>query len=200
MQYPIIDNLIYAYIRNGWTGLDFNPINIWDEQWEVGGISPSTGLDNPSDNSIRSLFIPCNENTSYYLHTNVSASYVWFYDSEYNFISFSTETVNRVFTTPANCYFIRLRIGDSSNVVQEYAGGISVNYPPTYTAYISSEESEDHIKTFKDDIAHRLRLPLIRNFPHPVIDALISAADRQHTEEEKEILRHYLTPLGIGGI
>ena len=50
------------------------------------------------------------------------------------------------------------------------------------------------------DIDKRLKLPMSHYFPHPVIDAIISAADGQHTEEEKEILRHYLTPLGIGGI
>lgn len=50
------------------------------------------------------------------------------------------------------------------------------------------------------DFVLRLKLPLPHYFPHSVIDALISAADGQYTEEEKEILRHYLTPLGIGGI
>lgn len=200
MQYPIIDNLIYAYLRNGWTGLNVNPINIWDEQWEAGGISTETGLNEPSLSSIRSFFIPCGKNTSYYLHTNVPPSYVWFYDSEYNFISFSTQTANRVFNTPANCYFIKLRIGDLRTVVQEYAGGISVNYPATYTAYISNEESENNLKIFKDDVSHRLRLPLIRNFPHPVIDALQRAAAGAQTADDIEVLRHYLKPLGIGGI
>ena len=36
------------------------------------------------------------------------------------------------------------------------------------------------------DIFSRTRLPLIRYFPHPVIDALISASDGQQTEKENE--------------
>lgn len=52
----------------------------------------------------------------------------------------------------------------------------------------------------KDNIAHRLKLPLPHYFPHPVIDALKRAETGTQTADDTEILRHYLTPLGIGGI
>ena len=49
-------------------------------------------------------------------------------------------------------------------------------------------------------ISHRLKLPLPHYFPHPVIDALQRAAAGTQTADDTEILRNYLTPLGIGGI
>lgn len=50
------------------------------------------------------------------------------------------------------------------------------------------------------DIARKLRLPMIKYFPHPVIDALQRASTGTQTADDTEVLRHYLTPLGIGGI
>ena len=67
-------------------------------------------------------------------------------------------------------------------------------------AYINNGWTGLDIPQTKDDIAHRLKLPLPHYFPHPVIDALQRAAAGNQTADDTEILRHYLTPLGIGGI
>lgn len=200
MQYPIIDNLIYAYLKNGWTGLNVKPINIWDELTEVGGISSLDGEEVSQIYTIRSFFIPVSANTSYYLHcTFGQACYLFYYTNEKVYIRSSGAYIgNVVLSIPDNCGYLRIQFSYEYGII--YRNDTSINYPATYTSYITNEESENHIKTFKKDIAHRLKLPMIHYFPHPVIDALISAADGQHTEEEKEILRHYLTPLGIGGI
>ena len=69
----------------------------------------------------------------------------------------------------------------------------SITYQLTETELIS-------VIGIKDDIAHRLKLPLPHYFPHPVIDALQRASAGTQTADDTEILRHYLTPLGIGGI
>ena len=89
MQYPIIDLITSAYINNGWTGLDVKPINIWDETWEKGGLSTSTGETEFSITSIRSAdFIPCIPNINYYLSCVTAATYIWFYRNDKSYINF----------------------------------------------------------------------------------------------------------------
>ena len=48
------------------------------------------------------------------------------------------------------------------------------------------------------DFVYRLSLPIMKCYP--LVDALIRAGSGDQTAEDTEILRHYLTPLGIGGI
>lgn len=212
MQYPIIDNLIYAYLANNWTGLgNVNAINMWNEVWYKGVIE-TTGSLNPTVNRVTTDYIPVNEHVMYAFHMPISArGRGAFYDRNYNLISYygdyplnlndviqTTDGYYFIITPPENSAFFRYTLNTTYGSVYNY--DVSLNFPSSYHNYISLEESDLNIKRFNDDIAHRLRLPLVRNFPHPVIDALISAADGQQTEEENEILRHYLTQLGIGGI
>lgn len=111
-------------------------INLWDEVWESGSLSTTTGENQPNSNMIRSVnYIPCKPSTSYYLKATNPASYIWFYNKNQEFISYSMSTPNRVFTTPDNCYFMRLRVGDSSNHQTTYDNDISLNYPSTDTEY-----------------------------------------------------------------
>lgn len=51
-----------------------------------------------------------------------------------------------------------------------------------------------------NNFPNRLKLPLPHYFPHPVIDALTHASAGTQTAEDTQILKHYLEPLGIGGI
>lgn len=70
----------------------------------------------------------------------------------------------------------------------------------TFITYQLTQTELYYAIGIKDDIAHRLKLPLPHYFPHPVIDALQRAAAGTQTADDTEILQHYLTPLGIGGI
>ena len=84
-----------------------------------------------------------------------------------------------------------------------YYGGAFSTYrgcPACIIQKYSNNSGTNYYKKVFNDISNRLKLPLIKYFPHSVIDALISASTGQQTAEETEILKHYLTPLGIGGI
>ena len=74
-----------------------------------------------------------------------------------------------------------------------------MEYATPITYQLTEIELENALG-IKDEFSHRLKLPLPHYFPHPVIDALQRAAAGTQTADDTEILRHYLTPLGIGGI
>lgn len=209
MQYPIIDNLIYAYLANGWTGLNytdnanFNIFPLVDGWYNIQNEFSATTL-----NGVKAIrnFISVKPgdiiSLQYYNYptaTTLPTSYrywkdILFYDINKSFLSAiqTQDTIqNNVLTVtvPNNAYYIRYSL-------RTYENGTEYIYLKLNG--IQREFSGN--TTNLTDIKNRLKLPMIHYFPHPVIDAIISAADGQHTEEEKEILRHYLTPLGIGGI
>lgn len=85
--------------------------NIWNEQWEIGGIN-SSGQNLTGDkyqDRIRSKgYTAVLPNTKYrYSSPNGSANGVAFYDASYNFISKEYLSPVEVFTTPALCAYIR---------------------------------------------------------------------------------------------
>lgn len=70
----------------------------------------------------------------------------------------------------------------------------------TPTTYQLTEEEVISVLGERNDISPRLKLPMIHYFPYPVIDSLKRASEGTMTNKDREILTHYLTPLGIGGI
>lgn len=197
MQYPIIDTIYQAYIINGWTGLDISTgKNL--AYIELIGQCPSVSTGNIINHApaVTSNLINVESDTDYtftrYSTESIVAVYVFSYDINNSFIGVRNFSDSQEFTlhTESNVKYLRIRIDRTSEndpvpIIQFELGTISTPYEP-YSP--------------KSDFPNRLKLPLPHYFPHPVIDALISAADGQQTEEENEILRHYLTPLGIGGI
>ena len=99
--------------------------NQWDEQWEIGRINEATGEAEPKDNSIRSKnYIPVIPNTKYYVRRGSSASeYFVFYDREYKYIG--NKYVGDNFTTPANCAYVKFRLGSAYGTA--YKGDICIN-------------------------------------------------------------------------
>lgn len=74
------------------SGFRIRGINLWDEEWEANGLSYSTGLpDDTRTNRIRSEnFLPCSPLEPLYFLMGDGASetsWLYFYDSSYNFIS-----------------------------------------------------------------------------------------------------------------
>ena len=114
-------------------------INIWDEEWEVGGISNSTGANITSSNQIRSKnFTPILPNTSYYFRapSNMNTYNVQsrFYDTDKNYIGTGgTWYCNDDFTTPSDAHYFRFAM--QTNYGTTYNNDISINYPSTDTDY-----------------------------------------------------------------
>ena len=126
----------------GWTGANVfvTGTNIWDEDWEIGGIQLNDGANFANTARLRSKnHIPALPNTDYYIGAEASLAYtswlvICFYDADKNFISGISPYINRVFTTPSNTRFIRFSTSDAWGG-SAYTGGISINYPSTATAY-----------------------------------------------------------------
>jgi hypothetical protein len=120
--------------------LGVNTINQWDEQWEVGYINETTGQVQAGYKFISKNFIPCLPNTQYRKLGTLGvapAYYGWllfyYYDENHNFIGRDSQwTADGVFTTPANCHFMKFR---SYSDCSSYGNDISINYPATDTSY-----------------------------------------------------------------
>jgi hypothetical protein len=121
---------------SGWTEAEVTRtgVNVWDEEWELGGLDINTGAVFSDPEKIRSKnFCACKPGTTYRKVCANPATYAWFYDIEKNFISFAISA--NTFTTPDNCYYFKLRIGDMQHKQTTYNHDISINYPSTDTEY-----------------------------------------------------------------
>lgn len=203
MQYPIIDNLIYAYQRNGWTGLELTyGKNLFNTNF-VHGIWASGIFYSHESSSSRYITtldkIHVFPNTDYTISFNINRQISYYVFGLYNINGEFIEQIisyNGTVQTTDLAYFVTINVllvDTITSITQIEISNVQLEKGTQVTPYEPYEPPTT-------DIASRLKLPLPHYFPHPVINALISAADGQHTEEEKEVLRHYLTPLGIGGI
>ena len=107
--------------------------NQWDEEWEVGSISGITGQNDPNSTTIRSKnYIPVLAETSYrYVNGNGTNAGGRYYDADKNFIGY--ETLSSVFTTPANCAYMRFVVLAAYGIT--YNHDIAINYPSSVTTY-----------------------------------------------------------------
>lgn len=138
---PSVDNV---RTFSGWASstIHVTGVNVWDEEWEVGYITPTTGTnDNNHNDRIRSKgYIPVKPNTTYYKKSPV-AFWNIYYDVNKNFIGYGDAVINREFTTPENAFFVRF--ATEAGYGNVYNKDISFNYPSTnheYNAYIGSAE------------------------------------------------------------
>lgn len=125
----------------GWTGakVNVNGINQWDEEWEVGGYSSSTGNAWSTNDRIRSKStkpINCLPNMAYYLKASSNVQ-MFYYDAEDKYISASVSGYDAVYTTPPNCHYIRF--ATTAVYGTAYKNDISINYPATETDYHAYE-------------------------------------------------------------
>lgn len=90
--------------------------NIWDEEWEVGGLVWATGeLANLTDRYRSKNFQKCAPATEYYLRTNNNNVALFFYDGLKNFISYwAPGRTGGVFTSPSNAHYFKVHVGDST--------------------------------------------------------------------------------------
>ena len=197
MQYPIIDTIVDAYQRNGWTSLDISTgKNLFDYNsvtFTQGVLDDQGNYGQSNVSHFTNEYIAVEPNTPYTISGTFftsTAARIYFRTITGVWISRSSRIENNpyTFTTQNNCYNIQIQcpINLSLSDVQIEQGTQATPYEPY---------SEP-----KNDFPNRLKLPLPHYFPHPVIDALQRAAAGTQTADDTEILRHYLTPLGIGGI
>lgn len=82
--------------------------NIWNEEWEEGVISSTTGEDSPSNSNIRSKnHFEVSPSKMYYL-MSPNIVYIRQYDENKNFIATGNTTAkDSTFTTEPNCHFLK---------------------------------------------------------------------------------------------
>ena len=110
--------------------------NIWDEEWENGGINHTTGVNSTSTTLVRSKnYIPCQPSTAYYYVCTGQGGkmFVHYYSSEKTFLSYVEVNNNNAFTTPQDAYYIRFNM--STGYPSSYNNDIAINYPSTVTTY-----------------------------------------------------------------
>ena len=102
--------------------INFNGVNIWNEQWEVGYLNLSNGQNAYGTDEIRSVdYIKAIPNTTYY-HTFIGR--ICYYDKDKNYIGNSDYVLAGTITTPMNCEFIRFYTSDYGNT---YLNNICIN-------------------------------------------------------------------------
>lgn len=100
------------------TGIESVGFNLWDEVWEVGGISSSTGQNAADSSIIRSTdYIPVFPSTAYYaaIPGAVSAIYafVYWYRADKSFIGVVNTATSRMVTSPSDARYMRFRMSGS---------------------------------------------------------------------------------------
>lgn len=124
----------------GWTGLSVyrTGVNVWDEQWELGGISGSGANHNASDRIRSKNYIPVTPGATYYYYINSTYGiFTWGYDSSKTYVgrvpvngwAISNNTV----TIPNGVYYIRIVVQPGYGTT--YNNDISINYPSDDTEY-----------------------------------------------------------------
>lgn len=196
MQYPVIDLIAQAYLNNGWTGLDistgknlFNP-NSSDNYWVTVSNVVATSA------TSKSCTINANENEEITLSNETPSS-----GSNILLLAFLDENNNvlsRNVVTKGDTYLTRIAPSGTVYVLASFY---------TWSLVVNAQLEKGPLSQYEpynpnpsNDFPNRLKLPLPHYFPHPVIDALERAAAGTQTADDTEVLRHYLTPLGIGGI
>ena len=110
-------------------------INFFNEDWEVGGLSLTTGLPNSETNKIRSAtFSPCKGGETYYIKVGSDQNVrVLWYDSTQTFISVTEDIKNTVAIAPVNAAYLKFR--GTINYGLTYKNDVSINLPVTDTNY-----------------------------------------------------------------
>lgn len=121
--------------------------NQWDEEWEVGNISTSTGEPQNSSIYIRSKnFCACIGGQTYYVK-GTGQIVIYFYDADENYIEYQVSSTTIV--SPINACFFKIR-----NNATTYNNDICINISNaskngTYEPY------EEHTYTFDSDLTLR---------------------------------------------
>ena len=120
---------------SGWTACNVTDcgVNLWDEEWEVGGLVIASGQPYDANDRIRSKnYSPCKPSTSYYVVAPSTSLSIFWYDNNKNYLSRLNVTPNAVQEFPSNAYYFKIVL---TGGVTTYNNDISINYPSTDTSY-----------------------------------------------------------------
>ena len=120
--------------------------NAWDEQWEKGTIVDNTGALVNSEKTIRSKnyikVIGGQEYRFAYFGSAVTWERIFYYDSDKALLYSAAISVNKNFTPPSNCAYIKFRIGDNYGTTYKnditislYHSGWKAEVDNTYKPY-----------------------------------------------------------------
>lgn len=164
--YTYSNDTIAVMLNEGSTALPYEPFfsglretkvtevksvgrNIWDEEWEHGYLDRGIPVD--SSNNIRSKnFIPVKASTRYYgrISDDSNGMSILFYSKERIYLS-SVSIKNDVFTTPSDCYFIKL-----------YTYGTTGSYGKSYSNDVCINEFDESINGIYEPYAgHTFQIP-----------------------------------------
>lgn len=113
------------------TSHDMVGFNQWDEEWEVGNINSTTGMNQASSTCIRSKnYIPVLPDTQYYYNITTSDTcFVFEYDANYNPVVLNSGRTNVVRTTASNTRYLRFRMANGYGTT--YNHDICINISDT---------------------------------------------------------------------
>lgn len=122
---------------SGYDGAEYTRtgVNVWDEQWEVGGYYNVNGVWIEQIDILSSKnFISVIPNTNYYVKSpeNIGLA-ITFWTKDQTFIERRSGQQNSIVTTPSNCFYIAFNMAYTYGTT--YNNDISINYPSTITTY-----------------------------------------------------------------
>lgn len=135
----------------GYTGAEIpvTGINVWDEEWELGGISIVSGNPFSSNSRIRSKnFCPIKGGQNYYYKGTTHTTYLLFYRADESFISALTVNTSNVIAAPEDSHYFKL--SPEASYGTTYNNDISINYPSTDTAYHSGADNTTYSVSWSD--------------------------------------------------
>lgn len=116
-------------------------VNVWDEEWEVGGWDVDSGTPTGSSDRIRSKnYISVKPNTQYYFASTFASSFFiqfLMFDASKTYLGRSVGYVAKykgdVLTTASDCHYLMMGVAPTYGAT--YNNDISINYPATDTSY-----------------------------------------------------------------
>lgn len=144
------DDQLLSVDIGGFESVGFNQ---WDEEWELGGITNNTGVDAPSNDTIRSKsYIPVISGESYYFKSsaNLALRYyddskaflgVYDADSKGDIVTTGADT-NRIRRIPSNCAYVRFATWNTYGTTYKHDICINISDPArngTYEPYMHDE-------------------------------------------------------------
>lgn len=131
--------------------------NQWDEEWELGGISDSTGANFNSTSAIRCInYIPAIPDTPYFYSCATSGLKfrICYYNAEKEFISSLAQTnMNNVYATPSNCHYIRFAMRDTYGTTYNHDICINLHWDGERDG--EYEPYEEHVYALPSDETYR---------------------------------------------
>lgn len=131
LYYELATPITYSVLNNSKEGLATEEelgINVWDEEWEKCYWDVETGAKVTSLNFIGSKdFISVIPTKTYYLCAPQGSFVVLFYNKSKTIISYISQQVKAVFSTPANCYYMTFYVGSSYSPDHVYNNDICIN-------------------------------------------------------------------------